>query len=154
MKISDEGLALIKKEEAFRASWYRCAAGRPTIGYGHVIQAGEQRYYTARLSEAEASALLRADVDKQYGAHVAAHVHRDVTQHQFDALVSLCYNIGTAGFDKSSVLALANAGASTPAVIKAAFGLWNKVTDPTTKVKRVSTGLTARRAREAALYLS
>ncbi|MVN75831.1 glycoside hydrolase family protein [Hymenobacter sp. HMF4947] len=153
MKISEAGLALIKREEAFRASWYRCEAGRPTIGYGHVIQKGEERYYTVKISEAEASTLLRQDVDKQYGAHVASRVHRDVTQHQFDAMVSLCYNIGTGGFDKSSVLALANAGASSPTVIKTAFGLWNKVTDPNTKLKRVSPGLTARRSREAALYL-
>ena len=131
MKISDAGLALIKREEAFRASWYRCEAGRPTIGYGHVIQASEQRYYSAKLTEAEASALLRQDVDKQYGAHVASRLHRDVTQHQFDALVSLCYNIGTGGFDQSSVLALANAGTTSANVIKRAFGLWNKVTDPT-----------------------
>ncbi len=153
MRISEAGLALIKREELFRATWYRCEAGRPTIGYGHVLVAGEERYYKARLTEAEATELLRRDVDRNYGAHVASRVHRDVTQHQFDAMVSLCFNIGTGGFDQSSVLALANAGASSPAVIKAAFGLWNKVTDPSTKVKRVSAGLTARRAREAALYL-
>jgi len=154
MRISAAGLALIQAVEGLRARWYRCEAGRPTIGYGHVIVAGEERYYKATLTQAEALELLRQDVDKQYGAHVAARLHRDVTQHQFDALVSLCYNIGTGGFDKSSVLALANAGASSPSVIKTAFGLWNKVTDPQTKVKRVSAGLTARRAREAALYLS
>ncbi|MGI4762608.1 MAG: lysozyme [Janthinobacterium lividum] len=154
MTISDAGLALIKREEQFRATWYRCEAGRPTIGYGHVIVAGEERYYKARLTEGEATELLRRDVARQYGAHVTSRVHRDVTQHQFDAMVSLCFNIGTGGFDKSSVLALTNAGASSPAVIKASFGLWNKVTDPNTKVKRVSAGLTARRAREAALYLS
>lgn len=155
MKISEAGLSLIKKEEKFMPRLYHCEAGRPTIGYGHVVQANEPRLLDAgrALTEAEASALLRADVDKQYGAHVASRVHRNVTQQQFDAMVSLCYNIGTAGFDKSSVLALANAGASSPAVIRAAFGLWNKVTDPKTKVKRVSAGLTARRAREAALYL-
>jgi lysozyme len=154
MRISPAGLALIQAVEGFRARWYRCQAGRPTIGYGHVIVAGEQRYYHVALTQAEALELLRQDVNRQYGAHVAARLHRDVTQNQFDALVSLCYNIGTGGFDKSSVLALANAGATSPAVIKAAFGLWTKVTDPNTKVKRVSAGLTARRAREAALYLS
>lgn len=154
MKISEAGLALIKREELFRATWYRCEAGRPTIGYGHVIVTGEERYFKTRLTEGEATELLRRDVDRNYGAHVAARVHRDVTQHQFDAMVSLCFNIGTGGFDQSSVLALANAGGSSPAVIKAAFGLWNKVTDPATKVKRPSAGLTARRAREAALYLS
>ena len=154
MKISEAGLALIKREERFVPRLYHCAAGRPTIGYGHVIQVNEARLLERTLTEAEASALLRADVDKQYGAHVAARLHRDVTQHQFDALVSLCYNIGVAGFTQSSVLALANAGSTSAVAIRQAFGLWNKVTDPKTKIKQVSAGLVARRAREAALYLS
>ena len=154
MRISAKGLALIKEQEGFRARRYLCAAGKPTIGYGHVIQASEAHLNTATLTEAQASALLQQDVDKQYGAHVARRVHRDVTQNQFDALVSLCFNIGTAGFEKSSVLALANAGTTSPDVIKRAFGLWNKVTNPKTKVKEVNKGLTTRRAKEAALYLS
>lgn len=154
MRISPQGLALIQEVEGFRARWYTCAAGKPTIGYGHVIVAGEERYYKATLSQAEALELLRQDVDKKYGAHVASRLHRDMTQHQFDAMVSLCYNIGTGGFDKSSVLALANAGSTSVVAIKQAFGLWNKVTNPNTKVKEISKGLTIRRAREAALYLS
>ncbi len=154
MKISEAGLALIEREERFMPRWYKCSAGKPTIGYGHVIQSGEERYYQAALTEPQASALLQADVDRQYGAHVAARLLRNVTQHQFDALVSLCYNIGTGGFDKSSVLALANAGTTAPDVIKRAFGLWNKFTNPQTGQREVSAGLTARRGREAALYLS
>ena len=154
MRLSAKGLALIKQEERFMARRYLCPAGKPTIGYGHVILPNEQHLNTAVLTEAQASALLQQDVDKRYGAHVAGRVHRDVTQNQFDALVSLCFNIGTGGFDKSSVLALANAGSTSAVAIRQAFGLWNKVTDPQTKVKRVSAGLTARRAREAALYLS
>lgn len=133
---------------------YRCIAGRPTIGYGHVIQPGEERYTTGALTEREASALLQADVDRNYGAHVAARLLRHVTQNQFDAMVSLCFNIGTGGFDQSSVLALTNAATTSPDVIKRAFGLWNKYTDPKTRQRLVSTDLVARRGREAALYLS
>ncbi len=132
---------------------YRCPAGKPTIGYGHVILKGEERYLTAALSEAEASALLLADVSATYGAHVAQQLTQAVTQNQFDAMVSLCFNIGTAGFSKSSVLRLANAGSTDRAAITAAFGAWNKVTNPKTKLKEVSKGLTLRRSREAALYL-
>jgi lysozyme len=154
MKLSAVGVALLKQEERFMARRYLCPAGKPTIGYGHVILPGEERYHTATLTEAQASALLEQDVAKQYGAHVAGRVHRDVSQQQFDAMVLLCYNIGTGGFDKSSVLALANAGSTSAVAIKQAFGLWNKVTNPKTKIKEVSKGLTARRAREAALYLS
>lgn len=152
MEISATGLALIKREEAFRGTWYRCAAGRPTIGYGHVIQPGEERFYRAHLTEAEASELLRQDVARQYGAHVAARLLRPVTQNQFDAMVSLCFNIGTGGFDKSSVLTLTNHGGASPAAIAAAFGLWNKITQGGQHV--VSPALTARRRREAALYLA
>jgi len=154
MKLSATGLALIKKEEAFMARRYLCAAGKPTIGYGHVILPAEARYNTATLTEAEASALLQADVDKKYGAHVAKSLTRAVTQNQFDAMVSLCFNIGTAGFSKSSVLRLANVGTTDKVAVTAAFGAWNKVTNPKTKQLEPNKGLTLRRAREAALYLS
>ncbi len=133
---------------------YYCAAGKLTIGYGHVIQANEQHYNTATLTEAQASALLVQDVSRQYGAHVASKLTRAVAQHQFDAMVSLCFNIGTGGFDQSSVLRLANAGSTSHEAICAAFGAWNKATNPHTHQKEVNNGLTVRRAREAALYLS
>jgi lysozyme len=154
MQISEKGLTLIKKEEAFRARRYLCAAGKPTIGYGHVILATEAHLHTATLTEAQASKLLEQDVARQYGTHVAKRLTRPVKQSQFDAMVSLCFNIGTGGFDKSSVLRLANAGTTSTEAICAAFGLWNKITNPRTGQKEVSKGLTVRRAREAALYLS
>lgn len=154
MKLSEKGLALIKREEAFVPRRYLCAANKPTIGYGHVILPAEARYNTATLSEAEASALLQADVEKKYGAHVATCLTRAVTQNQFDALVSLCFNIGTGGFSKSGVLRLANAGTTDKTAITVAFAAWNKVTNPNTKQLEPNRGLTVRRAREAALYLS
>jgi lysozyme len=154
MQISEKGLSLIKKEEKFMARKYLCPAGKPTIGYGHVILVSEAHLNTATLTEAQASELLVKDVARQYGAHVASRLTRPVTQNQFDALVSLTYNIGTGGFDKSSVLRLANAGSTSHEAICQAFGLWNKVTNPKTKQLEVSNGLTVRRAREAALYLS
>ena len=154
MQISEKGLKLIKKEEAFKPRKYLCPAGKPTIGYGHVILPAEQALTLATLTEAEASQLLLLDVNRKYGAHVAKRLTRSVTQNQFDALVSFCFNVGTGGFDQSSVLRLANAGSTSTEAICQAFGLWNKVTNPKTQRKEVSNGLTVRRAREAALYLS
>ncbi|WP_210521890.1 lysozyme [Hymenobacter terricola] len=153
MKISPAGLALIKREEQFMARKYYCAAGKATIGYGHVILHGEEPYLYQSLTEAEASALLQRDVDSTYGAHVAKRLLRPVTQNQFDAMVSFCFNVGTGGFDQSSVLRLANAGSTDRAAITAAFTAWNKVTNPQTKLKEANKGLTLRRGREAALYL-
>ncbi|RYY14234.1 MAG: lysozyme [Cytophagaceae bacterium] len=154
MNISEKGLSLIKKEEHFMPRRYLCPAGKPTIGYGHVILPGEEHYHTATLTEPQASALLLQDVGRTYGAHVAKRLTRAVTQNQFDALVSFCFNVGTGGFDQSSVLRLANAGSNSTVDICTAFSLWNKVTNPKTKQKEVSKGLTVRRAREASLYLA
>jgi lysozyme len=153
MKISEAGLALIKREERFMPRKYLCAAGKATIGYGHVILHGEEHYLYEAITEAQASTLLQRDVDSKYGAHVAKRLTRAVTQHQFDAMVSFCFNVGTGGFDQSSVLRLANAGSTDRAAITTAFGAWNKVTNPKTHLKEPNKGLTLRRGREAALYL-
>ncbi|NBO19656.1 MAG: lysozyme, partial [Proteobacteria bacterium] len=41
MRLSDEGVALLKEYEGFSATAYRCPAGKLTAGYGHVLLAGE-----------------------------------------------------------------------------------------------------------------
>lgn len=85
-----------------------------------------------------------------FTASVHRVIHVELNPHQIGALVSLAYNIGAAGFAKSTVLRLTNArdfqGASR------AFGMWNKMTLHGKKV--VSNGLTRRRAAEAELFLT
>jgi len=66
-------------------------------------------------------------------------------RNQLTAMCSLAYNIGLAGFARSSVLKAHNRGDFQAAA--RAFALWNKANG------KVSTGLTRRRAEEAALYL-
>jgi len=75
---------------------------------------------------------------------------RPATAHQLAAMVSLAYNIGHAGFARSSVLRAHNEGNTLAAA--RAFSLWNKAR--VGGVLREVKGLTARRARESALYLS
>lgn len=154
MEIGTAGLNLIKAEEGFMPRMYKCAAGKDTIGYGHVILPSEPHLRTAVLTQAQALDLLKKDITARYGAAVAKACTRKPTQNQFDAMVSLAFNIGTAGFAKSSVLRLHNAGTATAAMMKMAFGAWNKVTNPKTGVKAANAVLTRRRATEAALYLS
>ncbi len=72
----------------------------------------------------------------------------DCNQHEFDACVSLAYNIGTAGFAGSTV-AKAHRRGDKPAAARA-FGLWNKAR--VGGVLKPLPGLTTRRAAEAALY--
>lgn len=97
MKISQKGIDLIKKFEGCRLDSYKCSAGKWTIGYGHTagVTAGQ------KISQAQAEAYLRADLEK-FEKLVAKYdnVYR-WTQNEFDALVSFAYNTGS--IDKLTV---------------------------------------------------
>ena len=91
MQISDQCLALIKRCEGLVLTTYRDIVGLETIGYGHKLNPGER--YPNGITEAQANSLLASDIataEKQ----VLAHVHVPLSQGQFDALVSIVFNIG------------------------------------------------------------
>lgn len=93
MKLSKEGLNLIKKWEGFRAMAYKCVPSETyyTIGYGHY---GADVYRGMVITEDEAEALLLKDCDK-FVAHVNSYQGiYNFNQNEFDALVSFAYNIG------------------------------------------------------------
>ena len=71
----------------------------------------------------------------------------DIGQNQFDALVSLAYNIGVSAFAKSTVAKRVNANPNDP-TIRDAFLLWSKAAG------KVLAGLVRRRTAEADLYFS
>lgn len=141
MKTSPAGLDLIKSSEGCKLKAYRCSANVLTIGYGHT---GGGVFEGQEITQADADLLLRIDVARYENA--VNRVCPKASQPQFDAMVSLCYNIGEGAFKGSSVARLHNAGKYGEA--GQAFMLWNKA------AKKVSRGLTARRAKESALYLS
>ena len=140
MKTSQTGLDLIKGSEGCRLKSYRCQAGILTIGYGHT---GPDVFEGQEITQEEADTLLRLDLAR-FEAAANRNLHT-MTQCQFDACVSLCYNIGEGAFNKSSVVRLHNEGKYGDAA--QAFMLWNKAAG------KVSRGLQARRAKESALYL-
>lgn len=126
---------------------YLCPAGIWTIGYGHTkgVKQGD------RLPSAVAAdILLDEDV-----AGFAQEVDRligdaDTSQHEFDALVSLAFNVGIGNLAGSTPLRLHRQGKKQEAA--GSFGLWNKAT---VEGKLVALpGLTRRRAAETALYLT
>lgn len=138
-RIGPAGLALIKSFEGCRLTAYRCPAGVWTIGYGST---GAHVREGMTISPERAEALLRGDLAR-FEAAVAKAVPA-ATQNQFDAMVSLAFNIGVAAFAKSTVARKAKAGDHAGAA--AAFSLWNKAGG------KVLPGLTRRRAAEAELY--
>ena len=105
MKTSNKGKAIIKQYEGFRAKPYLCPAGVPTIGYGATYYADGRKVTLkdAPISEADADNLL----DKMLGKYedaVNRYVQVPITQNQFDALVSFCYNLGQEALRKSTLL--------------------------------------------------
>ena len=95
------------------------------------------------ISEIEAEALLRSDLACAVRA-VRKAVQVDLAQHQFDALVDFCFNVGRGSFLGSSLLRYVNRGEFDSAVVQ--FGLWVHAGG------KVLPGLVRRRAAEAALF--
>jgi lysozyme len=100
MKTTINGLELIKRFEGFAATPYLCPAGYPTVGYGHVVLAGED--FSGGVSQAQATDLLRADVRVSERA-VQRLVSVPLEEYQFDALVSFTYNLGGGALQRSGL---------------------------------------------------
>lgn len=124
MRMSAAGRALLIQREGFRTKAYRDTKGIWTIGVGHTSAAGAPIVTPGlSISKAQVDAILARDLD-QFEDCVEAQVRVPLNQGQFDALVSLCFNIGMGAFSKSSVVRLLNAGnyrAGAEAIL-----LWNK----------------------------
>ena len=143
MKISTEGIALIKKFEGCRLESYKCAAGVPTIGYGSTK--GIEMDMT--ITQEGAEELLLKDI-AEFEEFVLEASEMPLSQHQFDALVSWTFNLGPSNLNASTMLKVLNKGAyeDVPAQIKR----WNKATVNGQRV--VLDGLVRRREAEALLF--
>ncbi|WP_455478943.1 lysozyme [Bartonella sp. B23] len=103
-KISKEGLMLIKQWEGLRLQSYQDAIGVWTIGYGHTNAAGEPLVRKGMsITEKEAETILCQDL-KQFENTVEQAVAVPLTDEQFSALVSFCYNVGATAFCNSTLL--------------------------------------------------
>lgn len=140
MDLSLAGLAHLKTFEGLRLQPYQDVAGKWTIGYGHLIKAGE---YFDTITEAQAAQLLNDDANTAEDA-VNSLVKVPLTQSQFDALVSFVYNVGVGAFRRSTLLRLLNAGDYAGAA--AQLPLWRNAGG------RVVQGLVNRRAAEVAMF--
>ena len=146
MKMTIEGLALIKRFEGLRLNAYRDAVGVWTIGYGHTSMAGVPEVRAGlHISEADAHEILARDVDA-FARGVRDLVTVELSDQQFSALVSFAYNVGLGGFKRSSVLTAVNARDFD--AVPRRLNLWAKAGG------RVLPGLVRRRAAEGALFVS
>jgi lysozyme len=146
MKIGKAGLDLIREFEGLELKAYKDAVGIWTVGFGHTAAAGPPKPVAGLvITEQEAVDILTRDLGK-YEAGVSRALKRTPSQNQFDAMVSLCYNIGEGAFAGSSVVRYFNAGDFEMAAGR--FLLWNKAKG------KVLKGLTRRREAERKLFLT
>lgn len=145
-EISPEGLHAIEAEEGWINHVYKDPIGLPTIGYGHLIRAGETFPATITLGAGEA--LLRADSGKCVAA-IKALVRVPLEQCQIDALGGWLFNCGAGALAGSGVLRAVNEG--RPDDVPAELERWckAKLRDGTVVTLPL---LLARRRREGARW--
>jgi lysozyme len=117
LSISTAGLQLIASFEGCKLQAYLCPANVWTIGYGHTsgVRAGQ------KITQKEANELFAKDLER-FEIAVTKYVRVPLTQGQYDALVSLCYNIGCEAFRKSTLLKSLNEGKYKTAALQ--FHRW------------------------------
>lgn len=148
MKISENGLKLIKKFEGLSLKPYLCSAGIPTIGFGNTFYENMKKVtlQDETITEERADSLFNFLVTTNYVNVVNRLVIVDINQNQFDALVSFVYNLGSGNFEKSTLLKKVNQEDFIGASLE--FEKWNRASG------KVLNGLTKRRLSEKELFLS
>lgn len=140
MKTSQKGLQLIKQHEGCRLTAYKCPAGVLTIGYGHT---GTDVVAGMVITAIQAEELLKKDI--QWAETAVNQEGLNITQNQFDALVSFTYNVGARNFKNSTLLKMIKVNPLS-INIRTEFARWNKAKGSTLP------GLVTRRKAEAELY--
>lgn len=149
MRTSPLGIALIKAFEGYEATAYPDVVGVWTIGYGTTRIDGQPVVKGRTCTVEQAEAWLRADL-RQFEQTVNSVLTAPIKQHQFDACVSLTYNIGSGGF-LSSTICRKLASGSVSIIREQNFTAWNKVRN-NAGVLVESRGLTRRRKAEYYLF--
>lgn len=141
MKVSNNGINLVKRFEGLELKAYRDSVGILTIGYGHThaVKAGDI------ITGEQADAFLREDLQVAE-LTVNTNVKVKLTQGQFDALVSFVFNLGSGNFVKSTLISKLNSGDYAGAADE--FGKWVNAGG-----KKLP-GLVKRRAAEREVFLT
>lgn len=140
------GIDFLVNEEGLILHPYKDSVGIPTIGVGCTYYENGQRVTMSDppITKERAISLFR-NVLKHYETAVWSITRDDITQNMFNALTSLCFNIGVGAFKGSTVLRMVNVNPKDPGITQA-FEMWKNAGG-----KPV---LLARRKREAKLYFS
>lgn len=146
--VSNSCIDFIKSWEGFSAVKYQDEVGVWTLGYG---MTGEEIEGIENVTEEQATNMLRDWIESKYSPLIKQDLDSkgiELKQNEFDALVSMAYNVGTAGLLGSTLYKNVVAGVRDANTITANFQLWSNAGG-----KRLE-GLYRRRTKEAAMFLN
>jgi lysozyme len=105
VNVSKAAIALIKHHEGVRSRPYRCPANLWTVGVGHLIGDGKHLpdSWNRTFTEAEIDGILKSDLRRfELGVHKMLP-NVPLRQHEFDAIISFCFNLGLGCFQRSTL---------------------------------------------------
>jgi lysozyme len=105
VNVSKAAIALIKHHEGVRSRPYRCPANLWTVGVGHLIGDGKSLpdSWNRTFSQEEIDGILKSDLRRfELGVHKMLP-NVPLRQHEFDAIISFCFNLGLGCFQRSTI---------------------------------------------------
>jgi len=150
LHLSQNGWDFIRDEEKLRLVAYDIDDGMITIGYGHAQKIKNSTYKVGdKISVKKANSLLVADVNvaakgvrRIFSQWKEKGINRYITQGQYDALISMAFNMGVGGLRSSEVIKYLKSGD------------YNKAAEEikTARISNKFSGLAKRRIREFELF--
>jgi lysozyme len=145
--VSDALIDFIKSFEGYSPTHYLDEVGVDTLGYG---MTGEEIEGISEVTEEQATQMLKDWIEKKYAPVIKDDLDSKgikLNQNEFDALVSMAYNVGTGGVLGSTLYKNICAGIRDSDTITANFQAWSNAGG-----KRLE-GLYRRRTKEANIFL-
>lgn len=105
MKVSDKLIKLIRHHEGVRNKPYQCPAKLWTVGVGHLIGDGKSlpASWNKTFTNEEIDGILKSDLNRFELGVSKMLPNVQLKQHEFDALVSFCFNLGLGCFQRSTI---------------------------------------------------
>jgi len=144
--VSKQCVDFVKRFEGFYPNPYYDIVGVKTLGYG---MTGKEIEGLSSVTESQASKMLEDLLNNRYAIPIKQDLDRrgvKLNQNQFDALVSMAYNVGYAGVLGSTLYKNICNGVRDKATITANFEMWSMAGGEQVY------GLLRRRREEAAMF--
>ena len=123
-------LSEIKAQEGLKLEVYADTLGNPTVGYGHLVLAGEGLKLGDKITQDQADALLVKDYNKAFNAAVAQATELNKINAEFiAALTSVNYQLGTGWRSKfPNTWGMLKSGDTAGAIQNLKASKWNEQT--------------------------